>query len=132
MMPRVGLVNGRTFEATAMDIAIDGCIAYLHDHGNLKLLDISDFEPCASVGVPAAPDSLVIHPVASNVRLNWAPVLSDTSGNPITVTRYVVYSSADAAAWDSIGTPTPADTTVFAVTDISALRKFYQVRAVVE
>ena len=82
---------------------------------------------------PQAPDSLVIQYLASSgfIQLNWAPVLTDTSGSPVDINRYVVYRTLnpDSTQWDSIGTPDPPDTTVFIDFSATGFRAFYIVKA---
>jgi hypothetical protein len=84
--------------------------------------------------VPRAPQNLVIRlvPSSGTIQLDWTPVLLDTSNNPISSIRYVIDRSANLTSWDSIGSPTPPDTSVYV--DSTALEAgrsfFYQIRAV--
>jgi len=54
---------------------------------------------------PAAVDDLASFTSAGDIVLTWSPVTQDTSGNPLTVDRYVIYRDDDPAAEpaDSIG-----------------------------
>jgi hypothetical protein len=100
---------------------------------NFGIYDVSHFVPC-STGVPMAPDSLVIQylPSTSQIQLSWAPVLLDTAGQPIDISRYTIYRSAimNPGVWDSIGVPSPPETTVFVDTTSTTIQRFYHVRAV--
>jgi formylglycine-generating enzyme required for sulfatase activity/photosystem II stability/assembly factor-like uncharacterized protein len=80
---------------------------------------------------PAAPDSLVIRydPSARLLRLDWQPVTADVNGNPVSPSYYVVYRSSDGVHWDSLGIPTPPDTTHFTDSTVSTDRRYYQVTA---
>ncbi len=114
----------------ARGVAVSGNYAYVADgESGLGIYDISFFAPCP---VPRAPDSLVVQfiPTSNVIKLKWSPVTLDTSGAPIVIDRYVVFRSANpGASWDSLGVPTPPDTTLFLDFTATGERGFYQVRA---
>ncbi len=95
--------------------------------------------PCIPSGPQAPPekvDDLVISSFVSHAFLNWSPVVVDTSGNPITVSYYVIYRSPD----DPLFEPTAADSIGSVMypssnyLDVNALQdpvQFYNVKAVV-
>jgi hypothetical protein len=81
-------------------------------------------------GIPSPVTDLTISCGALDAYLVWSPVTTDTSGNPITVSRYVVYASDDPSATDSIGYTAPPDTNF---TDTNALtedKRFYNVKVI--
>ncbi len=114
-------------------LAVWGCNAYLAEGDYFSTFDISYFAPCP---VPREPESLVIQYVSGppRIQLNWLPVVLDTSGLPISVNRYVVYHSPDlsSAQWDSLGEPSPPDTTVFIHSNPTDSLLYYRVKAMVE
>jgi len=80
-------------------------------------------------GIPHTVTDLTISCDSLNAHLLWSSVTTDTSGNPIAVSRYVIYASENPLAGDSIGFTFPPDT---GFTDINALtnnRRFYNVKA---
>jgi predicted outer membrane repeat protein len=84
-------------------------------------------------GIPSPVTDLTISCDSLNAHLIWSLVTTDTSGNPITVSRYVIYASENAffipVAGDSIGFVTPPDTS-FTDTDVlSEDKRFYNVKA---
>jgi hypothetical protein len=79
--------------------------------------------PCAITDLTISCDTL-------NAHLVWSPITTDTSGNPIAISRYVIYASGDPSATDSIGYTTPPDTSF---TDTNALtedKRFYNVKVI--
>ena len=119
---------------SAKGVAVVGCRAYVADYVNFGIYDISYFAPCPP---PIAPDSLTILyvPDTQDFRLSWAPVLHDTAGSPVQVNHYVVFRGPTPdSVGDSIGAPTPPDTTVFIDTTAFSIgaKFFYQVKAVTE
>ena len=126
----VGFYDG---PGTSWSIAVDGCNAVVAEGTALSTYDVS---ACACQVRPNPPGQLVIRcaDVANTIRLQWNPVEQDETGNPISIARYVIYSapSLDSAVWDSIGVPTPPDTTVFMDSNATAEIRFYRIRAVGE
>jgi len=80
-------------------------------------------------GIPCAVADLTISCDSLNAHLIWSPVSTDTSGNLIAVSWYVIYASDNPSALDSIGCVIPPDTSF---TDLNALledERFYNVKA---
>jgi hypothetical protein len=44
---------------------------------------------------PEAPENLAIDLVETDIALTWSPVAQDTSGNPETISHYIIYRSTD-------------------------------------
>ena len=112
-----------------------GDTAFVLDPDN-TLTDIGAFYFHQALPAPSAITDLTISCDTLNTHLLWSPVTTDTSGNPITVSRYVIYASNDPffvpVPTDSIGFTTPPDTSF---TDINAAinaQRFYGVKTVVE
>ena len=92
------------------------------------------------IGEPAPPakvGDLTIEIASGDASLSWSPVTEDTLGNPITITYYVIYYSPDdpyfvPSSGDSIGYVTPPITTFIDSGAMINLKRFYNVKAVVE
>jgi hypothetical protein len=99
----------------------------------------SAFVPCIPSGPQAPPenvDDLVISSVGTHAFLEWSPVVADTSGNPISVSYYVIYRSPDDPSFepttaDSIGSVTPPATNYLDANAMQDPKQFYNVKAVV-
>jgi hypothetical protein len=110
-------------------VVVSGIYAYVADGYYFGIYNISRF-----VSPPRTPDSLVIQYLQQTQRmqLNWARVLTDTSNNPISISRYTIYRSAspDSVQWDSVGAPVPPDTTMFVDSTATGVNGFYRVKAI--
>jgi hypothetical protein len=85
----------------------------------------------SAISIPRAIDDLVISRSGNDVELSWSPVTTDTSGNPITISRYFIYASDDPSAADSIGYVTQPDTSFMETNALLAGdKRFYNVKAV--
>jgi hypothetical protein len=115
-----------------LGVAVAGCTAYVADHMYFGTYDISYFSPCPVP--PRAPDSLVVNyiPETSRLYLKWSPVLFDTSGRSISVSRYTIFRSAtlNGSQWDSIGSAAASSTPEFFDSTATNSRSFYRVKAV--
>ncbi|HEY3295362.1 MAG TPA: peptidoglycan DD-metalloendopeptidase family protein [bacterium] len=80
------------------------------------------------VAAPRAVNDVVVTMQPDSVRLDWSPVLTDTSGNPIGDISYVIEMSTDFVGWSTVGS---ADTSNYALgrTNLPA-KAFFRVRAV--
>jgi hypothetical protein len=88
-------------------------------------------------GIPCAVTDLTISCDSLSTHLTWSPVTIDTSGNPITVSRYVVYMSLMNPRFiptpgDSIGSVFPPDTTYMDLNALTLPKRFYNVKVVME
>jgi hypothetical protein len=84
-------------------------------------------------GIPSTVTGLTISCDSLNAHLTWSPVTTDTSGNPITVSQYIIYSSQEPnfipASSDSIGFTTPPDTSFIDIDPRTEPKQFYNVKA---
>jgi len=87
-------------------------------------------------GIPSAITDLTISCDSLDTHLLWSTVTTDTSGNPITVSRYVIYASDGPffvpASGDSIGFASPPDTIFVDLNALTLPKRFYNVKAVIE
>lgn len=84
---------------------------------------------------PAAPQELTfrLHFPQYLLQLNWEPVVTDTSGFPMAVDRYVIYRTDTLGnVWDSVGQPTPPDSSyyLYPINFNDGDQYYFQVRAV--
>lgn len=93
--------------------------------------------PCASSSpqVPNHVEELMINLMGSHIGLSWAPVTSDTTGNPIDVSYYVVYRTENdpyfvPASGDSIGVVYPPTTNYLDTNALNQQKYFYNVKAI--
>jgi hypothetical protein len=90
----------------------------------------------SAVSVPSAIGDLVISTLGNDVQLVWSPVTTDTAGNTIMITEYIVYSSQNPffipAPGDSIGVIFPPDSVFLHGDALSQNPRFYNVKAVIE
>jgi hypothetical protein len=91
----------------------------------IKFIYLSDTTP------PQAPGDLAIELVESDIALGWAPVTQDTSGNPETVSHYVVFRSIDPTVLpgDSIAGTTDSEYLDAGAAGSMATNYFYIIRA---
>ena len=89
---------------------------------------VSPLEPDAP---PAAVDDLASAKSSGDIALTWSPVTQDTSGNPLTVDRYVIYRDDDPTAEpaDSIGYSTGTNYTDPGAAGTEGTNYYYVVRA---
>jgi len=94
----------------------------------IRLVYSGPLEPEAP---PAAVDDLTSVKSSGDIALSWSPVTQDTSGNPLTVDRYVVYRDDDPAAEpaDSIGYSTGTAYTDPGAAGSTGTNYYYIVRA---
>jgi hypothetical protein len=81
-------------------------------------------------GIPSAITDLTISCDSLNANLIWSPVTTDTLGNPISISRYVIYASDNLSVADSIGYTVPPDTSFTDINVISEVCRFYNVKAI--
>jgi parallel beta-helix repeat protein len=83
--------------------------------------------------VPNSVTDLTISCDSLNVHLIWSPVTTDTSGNSITVSRYIIYASDNPflvpVLLDSIGCTIPPDTSFMDSSALTNDKRFYNVKA---
>jgi hypothetical protein len=95
--------------------------------------DSSNYSP----PVHDTPEKLVVSYDSGldNIRLDWSPVTTDSLGNPVDVSYYMVFGSYDSGfEWDYyLGIPNPPDTTFFIDSVLPNIRHryFYRVKAIV-
>jgi hypothetical protein len=90
----------------------------------------------AGLPAPQAISDLTISRSENDIVLSWSPVVSDTSGNPLEISYFVVYASSEDPLFiptpaDSIGSVVPPDTSFIDLNATIEPVRFYNVKAVV-
>jgi hypothetical protein len=99
--------------------------------GTYVVADAIKFVYQADTTPPQAPGDLTIDLADGDIALDWSPVVQDTSGNPETISHYIIYRSPDPGTipGDSIAGTTGTDYLDAGAAGSTGTNYFYIVRA---
>jgi predicted outer membrane repeat protein len=127
--------NGGDYHLTGSSPCIDaGDPTSPHDPDG-TVADMGAYYYNQSATTPQAIQDLTILRAGNDVTLRWSRITTDTQGNPITVSRYVIYAAAEPleiSEGDSIGYVTPPDTVFVHTNAVDNDKGYYTVRSVGE